>query len=1172
MINPIETSSTSYQALLEAMQTFVAIVEVDGTVGFTNNTPLQIAGLQAEDVLGKKFWDCFWFNYDPEVQSQMRSFVLRAAAGEHINEEIQAKTSDGLLWISFRIQPVIEEGQTSKLVAEGHDISEQRHLREDIRASQQRLQGVLDGMQTMVAILDLDGRVTLANNHPLIVAGLKQTDVLGLRLWECPWFTQDPHTQQAVKTDINDALAGQPSLSDIQILTPEGRLWVELSIHPVFDEDGKVVQMLAEGRDPSARRQVEEERQQVLRDLQDREQNLAITLDSIGDAVITTDANGLITRMNPIAERLTGWSFEEAQQRPLSSVFAIFNASTAEPLASPVDKLMTTGEIVHLSNHTTLRARDGSEYQISDSAAPIRDKKGLILGSILVFSDVTEQYRLREQARATQLQLQGLFDDMQTMVGLFSPDSTTTFLNNTPLLATGFTRKEAIGKKLWDTPFFKYSADTQAHVQRDMNRAAAGNTTLSDIQLMSSSGETSWIALSFHPVIDDSGQVVQLVGEARDITERKTVENNLRASEQQLRRYRDQAPLAAIEMDTEMRVVGWNTEAEKMFGYTFAEAKGKAISFVMPDDSIHLESKPIWGELANLRGGATVVSQFRRKDGSLFYTQCHNAPFINEAGEATGACSIIRDITVERATQSALRNSERTQREILDSMVEAVIVTDETGAILSANSAGEKMLGYGPNELIGQQINLLLKDQTEEKLSHNMQRYLDTRDLTHIGMGIEVNITCKNKNTFPTVLAVAELSKTDDDKRRFISSFRDLSDFKKQEEQLRRSQKMDALGKLTGGIAHDFNNMLGIVTGYADLLGIALSNEEKLVQYANEIHRAGERGAKLTRKLLSFSQQTVVHADSLDINALITNQQHMLETSLTPRINLVHELAENIWPVCLDSADFEDAIINICINAMHAIEANGQVTIRTENVPLRSVNAQQKNLPSGDYVLLSITDTGKGMDEATKQRIFDPFFTTKGEQGTGLGLSQVYGFIERSKGAIDVSSMPGRGTQLRMYFPRDKAHSKMEESDKLPTPKNLDGKETILVVEDEEKLLILCTEILSAQGYKILPANNCKEALQLLEDNHVDLMFSDVVMPDMDGYELALIVSEKYPAIKIQMTSGFSDDRQNALADNTLHQNLLPKPYRAQTLLHKIRDLLDTEQAVEKRNTTAPAG
>ena len=1155
MTKTINTSENTHQALLEAMQTFVALIELDGTLSFANQTPLTAAGLQAGDVLGKKFWDCPWFTHDPEVRTLLRASIEAAAIGEEVAGEMQINTLQGTLWIDFSLRPLMVDGKISQLIGEGNDISEKHRLREEAAYAQRRLQGLFDDMQTMVAILDTEGCITLVNNTPLIAADLEQRDVLGQRLWECPWFSHDPATQEQVKTDIRDALSGQATLGDIQVLTSTGRIWVEFSIHPVFDDDGKIVQLMAEGRDPSARRQVEEEREQVLFELQEREQNLSITLDSIGDAVITTDAAGLITRMNPIAEQLTGWSFTEAQQLPLSTVFAIFNASTGDALASPFDRLMSSGETVQLSNHTTLHARDGQAYQISDSAAPIRDSNGLVLGSILVFSDVTEQYRLRERAKETQQQLQGLFDDMQTMVGIFDNDGTMTFINNTPLLVTGAKRDEVIGHKLWDTSWFNYRPESVAVVKRDLALAAQGHNTLSDVQIKTLAGEL-WIVFSTHPVINESGQVYQILAEARDITARKTVETELRLSGQRLRRYRDQAPLASIEWSTDYRLVSWNSAAEKLFGWSIEEVKGELFTALLPTE-INYNAETIWKNLVEQSGQETVFTKILTKDKQEIYTQWHNAPFYDDDGRVVGAASIIRDLTNEHAAQKALLHSEKNQREMLDSMVEGILVTDQSGAILSMNLAGLKMMGYGGDEIIGEQVSLLISGLSEEMFHHNMQDYLRTGDLAHIGMGLDTTLVCKNNDTFPTVLAVAELSQTNKGRRRFISSFRDLSAFKQQEEQLRRSQKMDALGKLTGGIAHDFNNMLGIVTGYADLLESALSNEEKLAQYAHEIHRAGERGAKLTQKLLSFSQQNAVSANSININALINSQQHMLATSLTPRIKLVYELSENIWPICLDRDDFEDAIINICINAMHAIDANGQVTIHTENVQLRSVNAQQKSLPSGDYVLLSISDTGKGMNEATKQRIFDPFYTTKGEQGTGLGLSQVYGFVERSKGAIDVVSVPGRGTQLRIYFPRDKSLSDTDNSNNATPKAGLGGDETILVVDDETKLLDLCTEILEQQGYQVLPASSCSEALQLLDAHNVDLLFSDVVMPDMDGYELALIVAQKYPAIKIQMTSGFTDDRQSALGDDSLHKNLLIKPYRAQALLGKIRQLLD---------------
>ncbi|OUS09665.1 hypothetical protein A9Q90_02715 [Gammaproteobacteria bacterium 54_18_T64] len=1279
-----ETSSQqTLRTVFDAMQTFVCIVDTDGTVNFINQTPLKIGRLNSDDILGKKLWDCFWFNYDIQVQTLIRNAIHRAARGEAIAEEVLGRTVASTMWVDLHIEPLIENGKTTALVVEAHDISEQKQLRENALLSQQRLQDLFDGLQTMIAILDIEGRITLINNTPLLISGLKQEDIIGRQfwtcpwytddlktqailkqalhdglrgitsqreiqvntnegriwvefnihpvwdgngkviqlvaeardfseqwrlreeaneaqqrlqglfddmktmvaildveghvtlvnntplltsgleakdileqpLWDCPWFTDDLRSQDIIRQHIANGLAGETSTGDIQIATPEGRIWVEFCLHPVLDGAGKVIQLVAEGSDPSTRRQVEEEREAVLLELQEREQNLAITLDSIGDAVITTDANGLITRMNPIAEQLTGWPFAEAQQQALASVFSIFNASTGEALASPIDKLMATGNIVHLSNHTTLHARGGSRYQIADSAAPIRDSEGEILGGILVFSDISEQYRLREQARSIQARLEKLFDNMQTMVGILNPDGILSFVNNTPLLATGFTREQVLNKKLWEAPWYDNQPESSAIIESDIARAAAGKSTLSDIKIDTLEGEL-WLAFGTHPIFDDAGHVVEVVAEARDISASKSTEMELRNTERRLLRYRDQAPLATIEWDTQHRVVGWNAAAEKLFGYTLEEVKRQTFSSLLPPD-LHIDLDRIWRDLVVQSGGDTLTSKILTQAGETIYTRWHNAPFFDDDGQLIGAASVILDLTNERAAQLALKRSEKTLRSTLDSMVEGIVVTDQSGIIHSANQAVEKMTGYSTVELVGQPVTLLILGQSEAMFQANMQRYLDTGNLQHIGMGLELELACKNGDTFPTVLAVAELSQKDDQQQRFISSFRDLSDIKQQEEELRRSQKMDALGKLTGGIAHDFNNMLGIVTGYADLLEGALAGEKKLAQYAHEIHRAGERGANLTRKLLSFSQQTTLKAHSVDLNKLILSQQHMLATSLTPRITLVYDLEDRIWPIRVDSDDLEDAIINICINAMHAIDANGQVTLETKNIRLRPVNARLRNLPSGDYVLLSISDNGTGMDDATKERIFDPFYTTKGEEGTGLGLSQVYGFVERSHGSIDVTSVLGRGTRLQLCFPREQCDEDVAATSTATSAARLAGNETILVVDDENQLLELCTEILGQQGYRVLSASNCAEALQLLDSNRVDVLFSDVVMPDMDGYELALIVAKKYPAIKIQMTSGFTDDRQSAMVDDSLHQNLLVKPYRSQALLNKIRKLLD---------------
>lgn len=377
--------------------------------------------------------------------------------------------------------------------------------------------------------------------------------------------------------------------------------------------------------------------------------------------------------------------------------------------------------------------------------------------------------------------------------------------------------------------------------------------------------------------------------------------------------------------------------------------------------------------------------------------------------------------------------------------------------------------------------------------------------------------------------------------------------------ELQQSQKMDALGKLTGGIAHDYNNMLGVVSGYAELLGDKLNGQPKLAKYADEIRHAAKRGAKLTNKLLTFSRRKTPEADSLNLNMLLQQQQHMLEKTLTVRIKLVLNLQENLWLVWLDGSDMEDAVLNMSINAMHAIGSSGELTIETKNQNISQMDAQSLGLVPGDYVSLSIFDTGCGMDKETKEKIFEPFYTTKGAQGSGLGLSQVYGFVQRSEGVIKVYSELGEGTQFVLYFPRYIAGTREEQTQLVEDHPvtSFKGNENILVVDDEVALLDLTCEILEQEGFNVTCAASAEEALNVLQHESIDMLISDIIMPGMDGYQLVSIVKEKYPSIKIQLISGFSDTRNTDMVDEYLQQNILRKPFHSQDLLQRINELLN---------------
>ena len=397
--------------------------------------------------------------------------------------------------------------------------------------------------------------------------------------------------------------------------------------------------------------------------------------------------------------------------------------------------------------------------------------------------------------------------------------------------------------------------------------------------------------------------------------------------------------------------------------------------------------------------------------------------------------------------------------------------------------------------------------------------------------------------------------------------WRDITERKDKEEQLRRSQKLEALGKLTGGIAHDYNNMLSIIRGYSELLVDSISENPSLYKYAQKVMSASERGMNLTRKLLAFTKQKTSEIKPLDLNFVLREQKLLLEKTLTPKITLHFDLEKKLWIVELDQGDFIDAIINLSINAAHAMEEGGQFSIRTTNERLEQQDAKTLGMVAGDYVMLSVADTGSGMDKATKERIFDPFFTTKGEKGTGLGLSQIHGFVESSGGKILVYSEPGYGTRFTIYFPRSKKKVALSLVSSQKHYIDLTGKETLLVVDDEPDLAELAKEILQAKGYTVYLAFNADEALSVLEAHQIDLMITDVVMPHVSGYQLSVVVQEKFPDVKIQIVSGFEDDHHKVMYDNTLRQNILYKPFTSHNLLARVRKLLDVASG-SKDNTS----
>ncbi len=400
-----------------------------------------------------------------------------------------------------------------------------------------------------------------------------------------------------------------------------------------------------------------------------------------------------------------------------------------------------------------------------------------------------------------------------------------------------------------------------------------------------------------------------------------------------------------------------------------------------------------------------------------------------------------------------------------------------------------------------------------------------------------------------------------------FGSVQDITQRHYMSEALNRSEKMDALGKLTGGVAHDFNNLLGVILGFSELLNKELKGNDKLTKYTNYINKAASRGADLTRKLLSFSKKKPAQIDCININQLIYSSEALIKKTLTSQIDFITKLSPKLWNTQLNINDFDDVILNMCINSLHAMPNGGSLTISTINKSLSTNKASQLNVKAGDYIVVTIADTGSGMPEEIKNKVFDPFFTTKADKGTGLGLSQTYGFIQSSGGAISINSRVGVGTYFEMYFPRHDIPKKTN-----ATPLALDtmmdqdliGYETILVVDDEKDLAELAQFLLQEHGYKVIIAESAKQALLILQDfsSEVKLVISDIIMPETNGFELAESVKNLYPHIKLFLASGFRGDSKN----HSYKGVIIEKPYDAFTLLYQVRQSLDSRKASSNNN------
>ena len=665
------------------------------------------------------------------------------------------------------------------------------------------------------------------------------------------------------------------------------------------------------------------------------------------------------------------------------------------------------------------------------------------------------------------------------------------------------------------------------------------------------------VAVTSQELVFDGGEACLTL--ALDVTDRKRAEEALRQSEQRTRLIINTALDAVITMDSAGRITEWNSQAERLFGWSREEILGKHMADTIIPAAYRerharglkkfLESGE--GPVLNRRIEITAL----QRDGVEIPVELAISPA--KLGTEWTFSAFIRDLSEQKNAAEALRRGEKRYHQLFEDMPIGLYRSTPDGFLIDANPAMISMLGYSDRaSLLATPASMLYVDPADRA------RWSDEMSRTGVVRDFEVKL----RRADGAVIWARDTTLAQFDSAGRVTLYEgvieDITDRRSLEAQLNHASKMEAVGRLAGGVAHDFNNVLTVIMSYAAMLTDSIGSNDPNREDVQAITSAAERARGLTRQLLAFSRKQVLQPRVININAVISDLESMLRRLIGEDIELLTSLDPLIGRINADPGQLEQVLMNLVVNARDAMPDGGRLSIRTSNSALSTELAMGAlHAGDGDYVMLAVSDTGLGMTREVQQRLFDPFFTTKEQgRGTGLGLSTVYGIIKQSGGEIYVYSEIGAGTTFKVYFPRlaATAEERHDEVEHLQVPR---GSETVLLVEDDAILRTLAVRLLTNYGYRVVAADGGSNALAIVSagKTRIDGVISDVVMPGMNGRELVEKILELRPRMPCLLMSGYADDDILRRGISEGERMFLHKPFTPEQLAQQVRALLDSK-------------
>ncbi len=1153
----LRDSEEKYRKSFESITDSITVTRInDGLYLYVNDGFCLQTGYSRGEVLGKTPSDINLYA-KPVERDRFIGILKDYGKAEDVVVSFRRKSGE-IYYSEFSAKPISYAGEAC-LLAQSRDITDRKRAEEALLKSKEKFRDLFDNAPLGYLEYDREGRIIRVNQTNLDMLGYKRDEMVGEFIWELY---------------VEKAEAREQILAKLAGRLPPGRGFVRTyrrkdgTILPVLVEDRllrddreKISGIRCTFQDIMERKKAEEA-------LKASQQRLSQIIDFLPDATMVIDLDGKVIAWNRAIEEMTCVRAEDILGKGDYEYAIPFYGEKRPVLIDLVGKwdkeiekkyryVKKEGKSLVSETFDPIVKPGGFLW---NKASLLYDRDGNEIGAIESIRDISEMKAAEEALKESEEKYRVLVESTTDAIVLLDSARNMIACNKGFSSLFGYAEDEIKGESARlihqsDEMFAQFGQIAYGSIEKT-------GTYQGEVYFRKKDG-TLFPAETVTSAIEKDGSQTGYVGIIRDISTRKKKEEEKLRNEKDLRESQRIAHLGSWRLNLESNEVFWTEELYKMYGF---DPKLPPPPYT---EHMRLFTPGSWGllstSLAKTRDTGIPYElelEMVRNDGSRGWIWVRGEAITDSKGKATDLWGAAQDITDRKKMEEALRKSQEKYKHLFNEAQVALFRTFLDGSLVEINERYAQTAGYETVEECMANFHAgkawpdreardeLIKKLYQDGSVNDYEAEIVRKDGTRIWINFSATIYPEKGYIEGSLIDVTARKMAEEDRERLQA-------------QLNQTQKMEAIGRLAGGVAHDFNNMLSVIIGHSEIALLEVDPTLPLYQKLQQIRRAGERSADLTRQLLAFARKQTISPKVIDINKTVEDMIMMLQRLIGEDIDLAWLPGENVWPVKMDSSQIDQILANLCVNARDAITDVGKVTIETGNAEFDNTYCiNHQGFIPGEYVLIAVSDNGYGMDSETLDNIFEPFFTTKDSgKGTGLGLATVYGVVKQNDGFVNVYSEPGQGATFKIYLPRyrTKAEALEEKVKALPAKR---GHETILLVEDEPAILEITTMMLERLGYEVVAAMTPGEAIRLAQEyvGEIHLLVTDVVMPEMNGRDLAKNILSIHPNLRRLFMSGYT---ANVIAHHGVLDegvNFIQKPFSMEKLGAKVREALDRDK------------